>query len=255
MSAARRRARSSTDVAPAGDAHDGTLAGDLADADVPGDDVPGDDAATNAVERLLDRALAKGGGHAARHAEAVRHKHPGATPADLVALLERRYRRRVRVISAAVGLTAAVPGVGTLVAGLLTSANFVGFVRSSTTFIGAVAHVHGIAIDDVARRRTLLLAALLGKDGARAVSGKIGASSLYWGRGLITRLPLSTVRTVNRGLARRLARFAGAKGGAMFLGRLAPFGIGAVVGWWIGGKLAGQVIAGARDAFGPPPAA
>lgn len=210
-------------------------------------------AATNRLERLVERALAKGGGRAAARAEAARRARPDGSPADVIALLEHRYRRQVRVVSAAVGLTAAVPGVGTAVAALLTSANLVFFFRSSTTYIGAVGHVHGIAIDDVARRRTLLLAALLGEDGARAVSGRLGVSSLYWGRGILTRLPLGTVRTVNRGLARRLVRLAGTKGGAMMLGRLAPFGIGAVVGWYVGGRLATQVVTGARDAFGPPP--
>src|SRR5690625_4211732 len=36
------------------------------------------------------------------------------------------------------------------------------FLHVSTTFIGAVAHVHGVDLDDLPRRRTLLLASLLG---------------------------------------------------------------------------------------------
>jgi len=210
--------------------------------------------AANLLERLVDRSLASGADRSRRQAERVARTHPGASPADVVAVLERRYRRRVSTLSAAVGLTAAVPGIGTGIAAALTAANLGSFLRASTTFIGAVAHVHGVPVDDVARRRTLLLAALLGEDGARAVTGQVGASSLYWGRGLLARLPLGTVRAVNKGLSRRLVRMATTKGSAVLLGRLAPFGIGAVVGWVVGRRLARQVVTGVRDALGPPPA-
>jgi hypothetical protein len=207
--------------------------------------------AANAFERRVEKALASGAGRSRSLAEKVAAANPGASPADVVALLERRYRRRVSMLSAAVGLSAAVPGVGTGVAALLTTANLGSFLRMSTTFVGAVAHVHGVDVEDVARRRTLLLAALLGEDGARALHGELGVSTLYWGRGLLTRLPLGTVRAVNKGLSRRLVRAAAAKGGAMMLGRLAPFGVGAVVGWFVGRRLAAQVVTGAREAFGP----
>lgn len=210
--------------------------------------------AGTAVARAVERAASAGAGRSRALAERVARENPDASPADVVALLERRFRRRVSTASALVGLSAAVPGVGTGVAAVLTAANILTFLRTSTTFVGAVAHVHGVAVEDVARRRTLVLASLLGQDGARAVEGELGVSTLYRGRGLLTRLPLGTVRAVNRGLSRRLVRAATAKGGAVLLGRLAPFGIGALIGWWLGRRLARQVILGARDAFGPPPA-
>lgn len=207
------------------------------------------------VERLVDRAVAGSEGRAAARTARIRRARPGASPADVIALLERDYRRRVRGISALVGLSAAVPGVGTGVAVALTAANVGTFLRASTDFIAAVTQVHGIPVADAARRRALLLGSLLGQDGARAVQGQLGIRSLYWGRGLLTRLPLGTVRMVNRGLARRVVSALGAKGGVLALGRLAPFGVGAVVGWVLGGRLATQVLTGTREAFGPPPAA
>jgi len=208
----------------------------------------------NALERLVERALAAGAARAGSQVEKIRRASPDATPAELLATLERGFRRRVGALSAAVGLSAAVPGAGTVLAVALTGVNIASFLRASATFVSAAAHVHGVAVDDVARRRTLLLVSLLGHDGARALHGQLGVSTLYWGRGLLTRLPLGTVRAVNRGLSRRLARVATAKGGAVLLGRLAPFGIGAVIGWFVGRRLAKLVVTGARDAFGPPPA-
>lgn len=209
--------------------------------------------AANTLERLVERAVSAGAKREQALVGKVTRKHPDATPADVVALLEQRYRRRVGRLSGLVGLSAAVPGIGTGVAALLTTVNLAGFLRDTTTFVGAVAHVHGVAVDDVARRRTLLLASLLGDDGARAVHEKLGPSTLYWGRGLLTRLPLGTVRAVNKGLSRRLVRAATTKGSAVLLGRLAPFGVGALIGWWAGRRLATQVVNGTRDAFGPPP--
>lgn len=209
--------------------------------------------AANTLERLVERAISAGAKREQALVRKVTRKHPDATPADLVALLEQRYRRRVGRLSGLVGLSAAVPGIGTGVAALLTTVNLASFLRDTTTFVGAVAHVHGVAVDDVARRRTLLLASLLGDDGARAVHEKLGPSTLYWGRGLLTRLPLGTVRAVNKGLSRRLVRAATTKGSAVLLGRLAPFGVGALIGWWAGRRLATQVVNGTRDAFGPPP--
>lgn len=209
--------------------------------------------AGNVLGRVVERVASSGAGRSGALAERIARDNPDAGPADVIALLERRFRRRVSTVSALVGLTAAVPGVGTGVAVVLTAANLATFLRTSTTFVGAVAHVHGVAVDDAARRRTLVLASLLGEDGARAVEGELGVSSLYRGRGVLTRLPLGTVRAVNRGLSRRLVRVATTKGGAALLGRLAPFGVGAVIGWWLGRRLAREVIRGARDAFGPPP--
>lgn len=231
------------------------LAGPLGTAHEPVHAGPAEPAgAATILERLVDRALAGSEGRAAARTARIRRAHPGASPADVIALLERDYRRRVRGVSALVGLSAAVPGVGTGVAVALTVANVGTYLRASTTFVAAVTQVHGIPVADVARRRGLALGALLGADGARAVQGQLGVRSLYWGRGLLTRLPLGTVRMVNRGLARRVVGALGAKGGVLALGRLAPFGVGAVIGWTLGGRLARQVITGTRDAFGPPPA-
>ena len=213
-----------------------------------------DASASNLFERLVDRAVASGDDRSRKQVERVVRRHPRASAADVVTILEHRYRRRVKTLSAAVGLTAAVPGVGTGIAAVLTAANVGTFLRMSTTFVGSVARVHGVPVEDADRRRTLVLGALLGEDGARAVTGNLGVSSLYWGRGVLGRLPLGTVRAVNKGLSRRLVRSATERTGALLLGRLAPFGVGAVVGWMLGRGLSNQVVTGVRAALGPVPA-
>ena len=64
-------------------------------------------------------------------------------------------------------------------------------------------------------------------------------------------MPLPSVKSINARLIKRMAKHSVAKGGALALGRLLPFGIGAAIGWKGGRALANQVIEGAQAALGP----
>ncbi|MPV38498.1 hypothetical protein [Georgenia subflava] len=204
------------------------------------------------LDRLLDRAVAGSSGAESRVAE-LRRENPDASPEQLLRKLEKRYLRRVSRLGGAVGAVAAVPALGTAAALVLTTAQTAAFLRSSAAHVMAVASLHGIRVDDVERRRTLLLASLLGEEGAHAVSGQLGLGTLYWGKAALTKLPIGLVRSVNKGLTRRLLTAGAARGGLLALGRLAPFGIGAVIGYK-GTKTVGKnVLEGARKAFGPVP--
>lgn len=165
--------------------------------------------------------------------------------------LDARYLRAAGGAGAAVGLTAAVPGLGTGAAIALTSANVVAFAGVSALHVVSVAQLHGHDTADLRHRRALVLAALLGSDATEVLSAQFGLPSAAWGRQLLSRLPISTVASVNRMLAMRAARLVGAKGGVMAVGRLAPFGIGGVVGWGLGRAAAREIVSSARTAFAP----
>ncbi|GAA4416408.1 hypothetical protein GCM10023169_11240 [Georgenia halophila] len=206
-----------------------------------------------ALDRLLDAAVRRADKGEDAVAE-LRREHAGISPAELIGRLEKRYLARSARLGGAVGAVAAFPGIGTLAAVGLTGAQTAAFLSASANHVMAVAAVHGVAVDDVERRRALLLAALLGEDGAKAVSGQLGLGTLYWARAALTRLPLGTIRAVNKTLTRRLVQAGLARAGAVSLGRLAPFGVGAVIGYQ-GTKIMGKnVLDGTREAFGPPPA-
>ncbi|TWH34773.1 hypothetical protein L600_001000000010, partial [Isoptericola variabilis J7] len=147
----------------------------------------------------------------------------------------------------AVGAAAAVP------AAALTTGDIATFFATSAAFALAVADVHGIAVDDVPRRRALLLATVLGDKGAKDVETAIGGSGVAWGKVLLTSMPQTTLKRVNKTLAHRFLRRQIAKQGSLALGRLAPFGVGAVVGVAGGRALGHGVVAQSRKAFGPPP--
>lgn len=218
-----------------------------------GQDERGRTTRRSAPERLLDLAVRRAS-RADEHVADLRRSHPGLSPAELVALLEKRYLRRAARLGGAVGATAAVPGVGTVTALGLTTVQTVAFLSASANHVMGLASIHGVHVQDVERRRTLLLAALLGEEGAEAVSGQLGLGTLYWAKAAVTKLPLGTVRAVNRTITHRLLRWGAARGGALALGRLAPFGVGAAIGYAGTRAMAKNVVEGTQALFGPAPA-
>lgn len=210
--------------------------------------------AAHRLIHLVDRALGGQDRHARERVAGLRRDHPTESPAEILDRLTRAYLRGSGLGGGTVGAVAAVPGAGTLTAAALTTGQVGLFLRSTAAYVLAVAEVHGLRVTEPARRRTLVLAALLGKDGARAVEGELGLGTLAWGRAVLTRLPLGTVRSVNRMLSRRLVRSGVTRAGGLAVGRLAPFGVGAAVGWFGGRALARAVTEEVRESFGPPPA-
>ena len=210
-------------------------------------------AARAAVDRLLDRAVARSDRAAEVLAE-LRRENPGATPAQVLSLLDERYVKRVARLGGAVGAVAAVPALGTVTAGVLTAGQLGSFLNASGDYVMAAASLHEVEVDDAERRRLLLLASLLGEEGAAAVQGQLGLGTLYWAKGALTKLPLGTVRAVNRGLTGRLLTWGVGRVGALALGRLAPFGVGAVVGFYGTRVFARNVVEGTAQALGPVPA-
>lgn len=210
-------------------------------------------APTTLLDALLDKAVTLPS-HAIRaHVERVRARNPQASPEQVVRYLEKEYLTVVAAAGGAVGAAAAFPAVGTGVGIALTSSDIATFFASSAAFALAVADVHGIAVDDVGRRRALLLATVLGDKGARDVENAVGGSTVAWGKVLLTSMPQGTLRKVNKALTNRFVRTQLAKQGGLAIGRLAPFGIGAVVGVAGGRALGHGVVAQSRRAFGPPP--
>ena len=187
------------------------------------------------------------------HVETLRGRNPEASPAEIVTLLEKEYLKVVAITGGAVGATAATPAVGTSVALTLTAADVAAFFAASAAFSLAIASVHGIEVDDADRRRALLLTTVLGEEGASELEEAIQTGSSAAATTLLTRLPTTTISSVNTTLTRRLLKRQAVKHGALAFGRLVPFGIGA----WIGVKgarsLGQTVIEGARATFGPPP--
>ncbi|PFG44297.1 hypothetical protein ATJ88_3019 [Isoptericola jiangsuensis] len=208
---------------------------------------------TPLLDALLDKAVTIPSAAIHKHVDALRRRNPEAGPARIIEILEKEYLTLVSTTGGAVGAAAAAPAVGTTAAAVLTTSDVATFFASSAAFSLAVADVHGIEIDDVGRRRALLLVSVLGDSGARDVERAAAGSQVAWGKVLLTSMPQSSIRRVNKVLAHKFLRKYAAKYGTLALGRMVPFGVGAVIGFAGGRALGHGVVGQSRKAFGPPP--
>ena len=204
-----------------------------------------------ALERALDKAIAIPASRIEERVARMRRDRPGADAAELVEMAASRFRRDAGLSSGAVGASAALPAISTGAAAALTVGQSAAFIASAVTYVLTVAEIQGVHVVDTERRRALVLSALLGKEGSEAVQGQLGLSSMFWAAQLLMQMPLPSVKSINAHLIKRVAKRSAAKGGALALGRLLPFGIGAAIGWKGGRALANQVIEGAQAALGP----
>ena len=210
--------------------------------------------------RALDRVLSIQRPVVLAHLRSIRLRHPDASAADIVRILERRYLAAVTTGGAAVGATAVVPGIGTGVTLALSGVETVAFLEATTLFAQSVAEVHGIPVADPDRARALVLTLMLGKEGVDLVAQLAGQAagrgptrSGYWGELITKSLPRAAVGPLVDRLKSTFIRQFAARGGASWIGKALPFGIGAAIGG-VGNNILGRrVLVGSRRAFGLPP--
>jgi hypothetical protein len=190
------------------------------------------------------------------YVERLRNAHPDAGPADIVAKLEKRYLAAAVASGAAVGSSAVLPGVGTLVSLSAVAGETVVFLEATAFFVLALAELHNIPADHRERRRALVLAVLVGDEGKRAVADLVGSgriSGAWLSEGAV-RLPLPAVSELNSRLMRYFVRRYTLRRGAWAFGKLLPAGLGAGIGAAGNRLMAKTIIGNARKAFGDPPA-
>jgi hypothetical protein len=210
--------------------------------------------------RALDRVLAIQRPVVLAHLRSIRLRHPEASTLGIVRILERRYLAAVTTGGAAVGATAVVPGIGTGVTLALSGVETLGFLESTALFAQSIAEVHGVAVEDPERARALVLTLMLGREGvdllaqlAGQASGRGPDRSGYWGQMITKTLPRAAIGPLVDRLKTTFVHQFAARGGASFLGKALPFGVGAVVGGAGNHILGRRVLVGSRRAFGPPP--
>ncbi|WP_369797313.1 hypothetical protein [Agreia sp. Leaf283] len=194
------------------------------------------------------------------HIKSIRKMHPNASTEQIIKILENRYLAAVTTGGAAVGASAVIPGIGVGVSLALTGVETAGFLEASALFAQSITEVHGIAVDDPDRARTLVMSMMMGTAGAdlvRQLAGQVAGTGAprtqYWGT-LVTRsLPQFAVGPIADRLKTTFLKHLAARTGAGAVGRLVPFGVGAVIGGTGNHILGRKVVHSARYAFGPPP--
>jgi hypothetical protein len=213
------------------------------------------------LARTLDRVLSVQRPVVLAHIRGIRRGKPDLTPTDVVRILERRYLAAVTTGGALVGASAAIPAVGTVASVALSAAETAGFLEASALFAQSVTEIHGIALDDPERSRTLVMAMILGSAGsdlveqlAGEVVGGAPARSAFWGEMVTKSLPKSAMGNIGKRVRRYFLRRFAAREGASVVGRAIPFGIGALIGGAGNHLLGRRVIQSSRTAFGRAPA-
>ncbi|MCH9642102.1 MAG: hypothetical protein K0U70_09965 [Actinomycetia bacterium] len=211
--------------------------------------------AAKVLSQIIERGARVQGPAVRAYVDRLREHYPDATPADIIAKLDKHYMAAVMASGAAVGSAAAFPGIGTLVAMSAVAGETVVFLEATAVYVLAVAEVHGIPADHREHRRALVLAVLVGDDSKHAMADLLGpgrTSGAWLSDGAAT-LPLPAASQLNSRLVRYFAKRYTLKRGAIAFGKLLPVGIGAVVGG-VGNRMMGKKIVGhAHTAFGNPP--
>ncbi len=198
------------------------------------------------------------------HIKAIRRQYPAATPDQVIRILEKRFLNSVTLTGAGSGAATLIPGVGTAIGITVISVETVAFFEMTALFAQSVAEVHGIVVNDEERAHNLVMALMLGGPGQELVQqflrqatgsgpGVSADRAQYWGESITATMPKALVGMLNKRLRDELVKRLTVQQGGSMLGRLVPFGIGAVIGGAGNRLIGGKVVRAAQQAFGPGP--
>ena len=194
------------------------------------------------------------------HIRSIRGRRPDAGPAQIIGILERRYLTAVTTGGALVGASAAIPVVGIGTSLVLSGVETAGFLEATALFAQSVCEIHGIAVVEPERARTLVMAMMLGNGGqdlirqfAGQAAGGQTTRTAFWGEMVTKNLPAAAFGPIADRIKRMFLRKFAVGQGTSVVGRMIPFGIGAVIGGGGNHLLGRRVVNSSRSAFGPAP--
>ena len=202
------------------------------------------------VTGALVKALDMQAPLARRNYERLRRVSPDATPEELAAQLTKFYLNAVTVSGGVAGGVGVVPGAGIASAGL----DAVSFLEGSVLYVLTLAEIHGLHPEDAERRGLLVRTILIGDSAVTALGKGTQRTSQYWGKQIVSGIPMSTVKQVNKVLGPRFVTKYGTKTGVVVLSKQVPFGVGAGLGAGANHLVARSIIKQSRKVLGPPPA-
>ncbi len=223
--------------------------------------IPSDGRVHPRIAHGIDRVLSVQRPVVLAHIRSIRARRPDAPPEEIIRILERRYLTAVTSGGALVGASAVLPAVGVGASLALSGVETAGFLEASALYAQSVTEVHGIAVHDPDRARTLVMTMILGSGGvdlvqqfAQQATGRGAGRSAFWGELVTSSLPAAAVAPIADRLKQTFLRRFAATQGANALGRVIPFGVGAAIGGTGNHLLGRKVVAASRTAFGPAPA-
>ncbi|MEV6060130.1 hypothetical protein ACIA5E_04275 [Nocardia asteroides] len=190
------------------------------------------------VVPALDKVARKQTGAVDRYVDWLERRHPQDAPVQTVQRLSRQYLVVVTTSGVVVGLTAAVPGVGTVLSLLATGVDTAVFLEASSALAVGAAAAYDLDPAD-SRRDHLVSKVVLGESGTKLLDETAGHKTGQW-LGVVTdRIP--GLASMPDSPAKRFIVNYLVKRTLLMFGTFIPAGIGAVIGG-VGNNALGQMV-------------
>lgn len=210
------------------------------------------DTRDHALIGQVDSALKAQASPAVAYVQRMRNKTPNLTPANILGKLERQLLAVTTTSGAAVGATAAAPGVGKAATAALTVGEKAVSVPFAVFYILAVAEVHQIPPADIEHRRKLALSILLAQGSETAIPKVAKRTGQHWARKTMNAIPGSALKPINNVLGENFVTKYGDKEGIIVLAKVIPYAMGAAIGGGYSFVTTYAIIRASRLAFGKP---
>lgn len=182
----------------------------------------------------------------------LRRVHPDKTPGQLIKFLNKTYLGTVTASGTGAGMVAVVPNGAVQIPAAI--ADLAAFLESSVLYVLAVAEIHGVNVEDIERRRFLVMTALLGDTGTKTVTQALGKKTIpYWSKTIINAIPMDAIKVANKFLGPRFITKYGTKQGVLVLGKQLPLALGAAVGASGNATFGYLVVRSTRQLLSDPP--
>ncbi|GAA1300646.1 hypothetical protein [Brachybacterium tyrofermentans] len=202
---------------------------------------------------VIDAALKVQTPLAHSYVRRLRAKHPEDTPRQLLERATGRFAGLMTLTGAGIGGVAALPGLGTAAALGLTVGEGVSFAEACAFLTLAAAEIHDVDMSDKHTRRLVLMGVLSGERGTEIIAKAMGKQGLQWnavlGGGGGGFLPGLVSKQISRYVRRRVV----ARSSKLWLGRLLPFGVGAVIGGFGARSVSKSVVDAMLEIFSQAP--
>ncbi|MBC7303694.1 MAG: hypothetical protein H5T78_22435 [Nocardia sp.] len=162
-----------------------------------------------------------------RYVDWLSRRHPDDAPVEIVQRLSRQYLVVVTASGVTVGLTAAVPGVGTLIGLGATGVDTLVFLEASSVLSVGAAAAYGLDPEDP-RQAHLVSKVVLGEAGTKVLDETAGHKTGQWLSVVTDHIP--GLASMPDSPAKRFIVNYLVKRTLLLFGTLIPAGIGAVIG-------------------------
>lgn len=190
------------------------------------------------VVPALDKVALAQTGAVGKYVDWLERRHPDDAPVETLRRLSRQYLVVVTSSGVLVGLTAAVPGVGTLLGLAATGVDTVVFLEASSVLSVGAAAAYDVADGDP-RRAQLVSKVVLGEAGTKLFDETAGHKTGQW-LGVVTD-HIPGLASMPDSPAKRFIVNYLVKRTLLLFGTLIPAGIGAVIGG-VGNNALGQMV-------------